>query len=125
MNENIGNLLAGFGLCYGGGRLLSAHLGKISGVGFHNAVQRCSKNPWAAAGWGLGFNMVIGRASILAMIVVSLITAGLMTVTQAFPMIVWGNVGGVLIVYLAVIDLKILAMFMIGISGIAYGLGGK
>ncbi len=48
-----------------------------------------------------------------------------MTVTQAFPMIVWGNVGGVLIVYLAVIDLKILAMFMIGISGIAYGLGGK
>ena len=125
MDENLGSLIAGFGLCYGGGRLLGIHLGKMSSANFRNLVHRYSRNPWTAGCLGIGFSMIIGRSSILAMIIVSLITAGLMTVAQAFPMVVWGNVGGVLIVYLAVINVRVLAFFLLGIAGIAYGLGGK
>ena len=125
MNENLASLIAGFGLCYSGGAILSTHLKSVTTARFRDLIHRSARNPWSAAGWGFLFNIVIGRASILALIITGLLSAGMMTVAQALPMVVWGNVGGVLIIYLAVIDLKLLALFAIGISGIAYGFGGK
>ena len=125
MNENMASLLAGFGLCYSGGIILSTHLKSITTARFRNLVNRSAKNPWLAGTWGMLFNIVVGRASILAMIISGLLSAGMMTVAQALPMVVWGNVGGVVIVYLAVINLKVLALFLIGIAGIAYGFGNR
>ncbi|MDC0325789.1 hypothetical protein OAM01_03420, partial [bacterium] len=66
MLDKLAYLMAGFGLCYAGGTILGNHLKKVASPGFRQLVVKCSKNGWAAGLWGIGFNVVLGRASMLA-----------------------------------------------------------
>src|SRR4029077_3083232 len=53
-------------------------------------------------------------------ILVSLVTSGLTTVRAVLPMITWANVGCSALIFVAVLDLRLAILYLIGLAGAAF-----
>src|SRR5262245_64066534 len=53
-------------------------------------------------------------------ILVSLATSGLTTVRKAIPIVTWANVGCCALIFAAVVDLRLLILYLIGLAGAAF-----
>jgi len=60
----------------------------------------------------------VSSMSALSFVVAGMVAAGMVTVRQALPVIFWGNAGCGLLVFIAFLDIKVLTLFILGISGI-------
>jgi phosphate:Na+ symporter len=118
--EVFGKLLAGLGLFFVGVKLLGDHMKQMTGRKFRQIVSRITKNRFLAAGWGFVSGALLQSSSIVTFIVVSLISAGLIPIRNALPMIIWSNVGGSLLVLIAALDVHLLALYLIGVTGITF-----
>lgn len=73
--------------------------------------------------WGniLGFLTQSGKAN--AFIHAGFVQAGLLSTAQAFPFVAWGNAGASLIVVVSLIPIKILVLFLLGVTGLGISFG--
>jgi phosphate:Na+ symporter len=66
------------------------------------------------------YNGISGNTSGLSLMVSSMSACGTLRFRQALTMMIWGNPGSILILYLAVIDMRLAIFYILGISGIIF-----
>jgi len=111
-------VLGGIGIFLIGIHYAGSHLQKITGGSFQKLVTQVSGHPLGmfAAGATLGFMTQSGKAA--AFILSDFVQAGMMKVRQAAPIVFWGNAGCSLIVFASMVSLKVLALFILGITAL-------
>lgn len=118
--EIAGDIAAGLGLFFIGIRLIGGNLKELSGRWFRRLIARATGNPVPAALVGTLSGAVTQSSSAITFIVVSMISAGLLNARRAVPLVVWANVGTSVLVLLAVIDLRLLVMYLLAATGFGY-----
>jgi phosphate:Na+ symporter len=114
----LAGFLGGMGLFFMGLRLTSEGVKKIAGRRFRNLFLKCTKRPMAAALLGLFSGIVFQSTSGISLILASLIGAGVTTVKNALPVMIGANAGVACLVLVAVVDIKVLVMCLVGLSGL-------
>jgi phosphate:Na+ symporter len=111
-------VLGGIGIFLIGIHFAGSHLQKITGGSFQKLITKVSGHHFGmfAAGATLGFMTQSGKAA--AFILSDFVQAGMMKVRQAAPMVFWGNAGCSLIVFASMVSLKVLALFILGITAL-------
>ena len=109
--------LVGLGVMLFGVKMTSESLERTTGSRFRNVVTKATKNPFGAAGVGLGFTAILQSSTASMGLFAALTSAGVITLTQAVGVVFGINVGasivhGVLIVG-ALKVLKILSLVII------------
>ena len=118
--EIVADIAAGLGLFFIGVRLIGGNLLELSGRWFRRLIARATGNRLLAVLVGTLSGAVTQSSSAITFIVVSMMSAGLMTIRRAVPLVVWANVGTSVLVLLAVVDLRILVLYMLGVTGLGY-----
>jgi len=111
-------VLGGIGIFLIGIHFAGDHLKKLSGGKFQRLITRLSGNRTgiAASGAALGFITQSGKAA--AFILSDFVQAGMMQVRQAAPIVFWANAGCSLIVFASMVSLKVLALFVLGVTAL-------
>ena len=111
-------VLGGIGIFLIGIHFAGDHLKKLSGGKFQRLITRLSGNKAgiATSGATLGFITQSGKAA--AFILSDFVQAGMMKVRQAAPIVFWANAGCSLIVFASMVSLKVLALFVLGITAL-------
>lgn len=114
----IGEMLAGLALFFVGIQNLTAHLRQITGRKFRSLLERATRSPLlsAFAGALLGATMQTGSA--ITFILVSMVGAGMITVDRSLPVRLGAAIGTSSMVFVATLDIKLIILFLLGISGI-------
>lgn len=120
LTEIFGSLLAGLGLFFIGVKLIGEHTKQMTGRRFRMMVSRLTEHSALAGIWGMISGALMQSTSAVTFIVISLISAGLITVRRAMPIVAWANVGNSALVALAVLDLHLAALYLLGITGFLY-----
>ncbi len=111
-------MAAGIGIFLVGIKYIGGHLQQMSGGTFKSMVSHISGNPVGVFLWGnsLGFFTQSGKAS--SFILAGFVQAGLLTVQRSLPMVYWCNAGASLIVVASVLPIKLIVMFLLGLTGL-------
>lgn len=113
-------LLASLGLCFAGTTILSKKLSQLSGSKLHYWIRRITYNKVYAAFWGIVIYAIINTPRAISSVLVSMVSSGMVTFSNAMVMIIWGNVGAVVLLYLITIKITNAVLLLLGISGIWY-----
>ena len=118
MGEILGNLIGGIGVFFVGLRMITTGLKQMTGRRFRILFAKWSGTDFRAGLVGLlsGF---ISQSSAFAFIVASLIATGIMSVRNALPIVFWANAGAAVVVLLAVLNIKTLVLFVLGVAGLS------
>lgn len=114
----LSGFLGGMGLFFMGLRLTGEGVKRIAGRRFRNLFLKCTKRPTAAALLGLISGIVFQSTSGISLILASLIGAGVTTVKNALPVLIGANAGVACLVLVAVVDIKVLVLCLVGLSGL-------
>lgn len=114
----IGEMMAGLALFFVGIQHLSSHLRQMTGRNFRTILKRATRSPLlsALAGALLGATMQTGSA--ITFILVSMVGAGMITVDRSLPVRLGAAVGTSTMVFVATLDIHLIILFLLGISGI-------
>ena len=86
-------LLAGVGVFIVGMNFMSGALEKCAGSGMKRMLEKIGSNRFSGVGIGAGVTAMIQSSSATTVIVIGLVNAGVMTLTQATPIIMGANIG--------------------------------
>ncbi len=116
--ELVAFVLGGIGIFLIGIHYAGSHLRKITGGSFQNIVSKLSGHHAGMffSGASLGFMTQSGKAA--AFILSDFVQADMMKVRQAAPMVFWANAGCSLIVFASMVSLKVLALFVLGLTAL-------
>jgi phosphate:Na+ symporter len=113
-------ILAGFGLFFVGIRLISSHMQQMATRRVRQILGRAMMRRGVAPLAGLGLGALVQSTTGVTFIIISLLTSGLLAMGPALSMLAWSNVGTSVLVLLSTIDLKTMALYLIGLIGISY-----
>jgi phosphate:Na+ symporter len=113
-------MAAGLGLFFLGLHLVSANLQQTSSRRFRQLIARVTDRSWLAGGLGVLAGAVMQSTSAVTIILASMTASGLTAVRQALPVVAWANVGATLIVFAAVLDLRLAVLYLVGVSATAF-----
>jgi len=116
--EAIASFLGGLGLFFTGIRSLSANMLQIGGRPIRQAVAGHVHNPALVAVVGIAAGALLQSSNSITFILVSMITAGLLEIITAMPLLLWANLGTSALVAVAAIDLRLVTLLALGIAGI-------
>lgn len=114
----LAGFLGGMGLFFMGLKLTSDGVKKIAGRRFRDLFLKWTKFPPAAALLGVISGFVFQSASGISLILASLIGARVTTVRNCLPVLIGANAGVACLVLVAVIDIKVLVLILLGLSGL-------
>jgi phosphate:Na+ symporter len=109
--------LGGMGLFFVGLKLTGEGVKKISGRRFRDLFLKWTRRTPQAAAVGVAAGFVFQSTSGLSLLLASLIGAGITTVGGALPVMLGANAGCSLLVLVAVLDIKLLILALLGFSG--------
>ncbi|MEZ7891047.1 MAG: Na/Pi symporter [Candidatus Wallbacteria bacterium] len=115
-------ILAGFGMFMAGFKLIDNNMSQLTSRRVKAAVEKCTGHTFFAGMWGLFFGAVAISTSAITYTIVSMVSAGILTVQAAMPIINWCNPGSCLLFIVAFLDIKTIILLLIGVSGILYSL---
>jgi len=118
--ETFGTLFSGLGLFIIGVRFLSLNLKRFTGQQFKSLMKRMTRTRFVSAviGFMSGSFTQSGNASVF--ITTSLQTAGLISVQRSLTIVNWANIGTAVLIFLVSINLKLFALYLLGIIGLMY-----
>nr|WP_294525155.1 Na/Pi symporter [uncultured Rhodopila sp.] len=108
----------GLGLFFTGIRNLSATMLQLGGRSLRKAIGLHGGNPGLVALSGTVAGALLQSTNGITFILVSMVSAGLVPMVTAMPMLLWANLGTSALVILASIDLRLVSMALMGVSGI-------
>ncbi len=118
MTENLGAMICGIGLFFVGLKWLTETLKQVAGRRFRLFFSKWTGTLPKAGAVGFASGFVFQSMSALSFILASLVSSGLIRTRNASMAIIWGNVGVGIIIFIAVLNIKTLILFVIGIAGI-------
>jgi phosphate:Na+ symporter len=110
--------LGGLGLFLTGIRNLSAIMLQLCGRPLRRAVAAHGRKPVSVALAGTVAGALLQSSNGITFIIVSMVSAGLLPMVTAMPLLLWANLGTSALVIVASIDLHVLALLMLGIPGV-------
>ena len=119
MVEIIGKILLGLGLMFTGVQLLSSGLKQLSSRRFRKVATRVVSSRAKALLFGVGSGVIMQSTSAALMILASLITAGLINVSQAIAILTGFSVGNTILLFFVTMHLEAAVTFIVGVCGIA------
>ncbi len=122
----IGNLiwlLAGVGVFIVGMNFMSEALEKSAGGGMKRMLEKISNNRLSGVGIGAGVTAIIQSSSATSVMVIGLVNAGVMTLTQATPIIMGANIGTTITGVLVALknDYFNMLMYLLAFAGVMMG----
>ena len=112
----LGHLAGALGLFFMGVKLLTEHLKTLTNRRLRLSVARWTNNRWMGFAWGLIAGSVMQSMTVLTLVVVSLLKSDLVSPRRAFPILLGGNVGMALLVLIVMLDVKLMALYVLGIA---------
>ena len=116
-------LLAGVGVFIVGMNFLSDALERSAGDGMKKLLGRISNNRLSGVGIGAGVTAIIQSSSATSVMVIGLVNAGVMTLTQATPIIMGANIGTTITGVLVALknDYFNMLMYLLAFAGVMMG----
>ena len=116
-------LLAGVGVFIVGMNFMSDALEKCAGDGMKKMLGRISNNRFSGVGIGAGVTAIIQSSSATSVMVIGLVNAGVMTLTQATPIIMGANIGTTITGVLVALknDYFNMLMYLFAFAGVMMG----
>jgi len=111
-------IFGGIGIFLIGIHFAGGHLQKMSGGKFQALIGRLSGSAAGIAGSGVALGFVTQSGKAAAFILADFVQAGMMRVRDAAPIVLWANAGCSLIVFASMVSLKVLALFVLGITAL-------
>ncbi len=118
MVEIFGGILGGVGLLFVGMWLLSENLKTLVGPRLRILASQLAHNRFAGFGWGALAGAMTQSSPAVTFITISMLRAGLISLPQAYPIALGAQLGVGLILFIVTVDIKIVALFGLGIGGI-------
>ena len=115
--EILSGVVGGLGLFIVGMWFLTENLKKLAGRRLRLSAQRWTANPYAALLWGVLAGGITQSMTALTFIVVSILRSRLITIKGALATIVGGGIGVTGLVIIVTFDIKMVALFVVGIPG--------
>ncbi len=125
--EIIALILSGLGFYFIGVGGIRTSLQQIPGRQFREWIGAATRHPGRAALTGFATGAITQTSIGVSVILAGLVARGVVTLSQALPVVAWSNVGLVALVFLSGLPVHIGAMLLIGICGIClnFSLGGR
>ena len=116
-------LLAGVGVFIVGMNFMSDALEKSAGDGMKKMLGRISNNRFSGVSIGAGVTAIIQSSSATSVMVIGLVNAGVMTLTQATPIIMGANIGTTITGVLVALknDYFNMLMYLFAFAGVMMG----
>lgn len=111
-------MLAGVGIFLAGLYFLNTALKQLTSRRLRILLAQYTKTTWQGGLIGAFLGAVVQSSAAISFIVAGLLSAGMMGLSQAIPVILWCNPGTILIVVLAFLDINLLILFVLGLAGI-------
>ena len=120
-------LLAGVGVFIVGMNFMGDALEKSAGNGMKRMLEKISNNRFSGVGIGAGVTAIIQSSSATSVMVIGLVNAGVMTLTQATPIIMGANIGTTITGVLVALknDYFNMAMYLLAFAGVMMGFSKK
>ena len=119
MAEYIAGVVGGLGLFVAGMWFLTENLKKLADRRLRRIAQRLTGHPLSAFIWGGIAGGATQSMTGLVFIVISILRSGMITTQSAFALILGGGVGATLLVLVVTFDIRMVALFLLGVSGLA------
>ena len=119
MFEIIGSILLGLGLMFTGVQLLSSGLKRLGSRRFRKIATRFVSSRVKALLFGVGSGVIMQSTSAALMIIASLVTAGLLNVSQAIAILTGFSVGNTILLFFVTLHIEVAVTFIVGVCGIA------
>src|SRR5215510_10855413 len=119
LNSILPNIIAGLGLFFSGLRLIDSNLRQVAVRRLRTIIGQLTQQTWVASLIGMLAGALVQSSSGIVFILVSLVSSGLTTVRRALPIVTWANVGCCALIFVAVLDLRLAILYMVGIAGAA------
>ena len=125
MIEILSKVLLGLGLMFTGVQMLSAALKQMGSRPFRMLATRSVSSRGLAVVFGMGSGVVMQSTSAALMILASLISAGMLNVSQAIAILTGFSIGNCVLLFVVSMNITVGIMFLVGICGIAMSLTRK
>ena len=119
MNELFAGIAGGLGLFIAGMWLLTENLKTLAGRRLRRSASRWTNNRTSALLWGILAGGITQSMTALTFIVVSILRSGLIATQGALALILGGCVGASFLVVIVTFDIKVAALYVLGLSGAA------
>ena len=117
--EMLAGLLGGLGLFFLGVKGMSGQLLAMAGGRVRAAMAHGTSTPFHAALFGLLLGCVTQSSNAVTFISASMRAAGMIALRRLLPLLAWANVGTAGLVLVATWDLRIGALWLLGVVGCA------
>jgi phosphate:Na+ symporter len=114
----VASFLGGLGLFFTGIRALSAHMMQLGGRALRRAIAAYGQRPMLIALAGTATGALLQSSNGITFILVSMVSAGLLPMVTAMPLLLWANLGTSALVIAASIDLRVVTLLALGVAGI-------
>jgi phosphate:Na+ symporter len=118
--QNYFALIGGLGFFFYGIRMMSDSLRKVSGERLKNILALLTKNKYISLLTGIVVTTLLQSSSALTVMLVGFVNAGLMTLSQAIPVIFGANIGTTtmawLVSFVALLDVFAFALPLVAIA---------
>lgn len=118
--EALGYIIAGIGVFFVGLNLLSSAMKSLAGRRFRQNFARWIGSGLKAGTVGFISGFLSQSMSALSFIIGSLVGAGMLPVRRGILFIFWANAGIGIMIILAVLNIKIAVLFILGLSGLSF-----
>ena len=112
----LAGIAGGLGLLFMGMKILTEHLKLLTNRRLRLSAARWTDNRWAGFAWGSLAGAVTQTMPALTFLMVAMLRSGLLSVRRALPILLGGNVGVTLLLLVVVVDVKIAALYVLGVS---------
>ncbi|MDR2196128.1 MAG: Na/Pi cotransporter family protein [Gallionellaceae bacterium] len=120
----LGLLIGGLALFLFGLELLTDALKAIAGARLQSLLSSLTSNKFRAVLTGAGVTALLNSSTVTTVLLVGFVSAGLMTLAQAIPMIMGANIGSTVTAQLVAFNLSAAVPYMLG-AGFALHAFGK
>lgn len=119
MHLIVGQLIAGLGLFFYGLNTVSTNLQQLSSRRFRTLIARFTDRAWMGGLVGFLAGALTQSTTAVTIVLANMNASGLVTVQRALPIVAWSNVGTCVLIFITVLDIRLVFLYLLGISGIA------
>jgi phosphate:Na+ symporter len=118
--EIFASIFSGLGLFFIGIRLIGTNLKQLAGRRMRMLITRAVSGKGTVALFGLAAGAIMQSVNAVTYVLVALVTAGTIEIKRAFPVIRWANIGTSMLVIVAALNMHLLVLVLIGVTGVTY-----
>ena len=114
----VGGIAGGIGLFFMGAKILSEHLKSLANRRLRMSASRWTGSRWSGCAWGIIAGAITQSMPALTFISIGMLRSGLLTCRRALPILLGGNVGAVLVLFVVMLDIKLAVLYVLGVAQI-------